>query len=120
MNLYIDATTTSPEVKFNSNGSLLLRGRVISDNAVRDFEPLFAWTDKLEIPKITFDIDLDYLNTSASMQLFALLRNLEKNCSIKDLVVNWFYEEDDEDHYETGLFFFEKLHRTKFNYYVAG
>lgn len=118
-NLHLDSTTTFPEVDFNTNGSLLIKGRLISDNAVRDFEPLFVWIDKLETSKIIFEIDLEYLNTSASMQLFMLLRKLEENCLIKELIVNWYYEEDDEDHYDTGLFYEEKLYRTKFNYHIA-
>ena len=118
-NLLIEATSTSPEVDFSVNGLLHLKGKAMPDNAVRDFEPLFAWIEKLDVPKIIFNIDMEYLNTSASMQLFTLLRKLEENCSIKELVVNWYYEKDDEDHYDTGLLYEEKLYRTKFNYLIA-
>jgi hypothetical protein len=41
---------------------------------------------------------------------------LEENCSIHEITVNWHYEEDDEDHYDTGLMFEERLTRVKFNY----
>ena len=89
------------------------------DNASRFFEPLFEWVERLAAPKVVFDINMEYLNTSSSMQLFSLLRKLEENCLIEELTVNWHYEEDDEDHYDTGLFYEEKLSRTKFNYHVA-
>ena len=93
-----------------------MEGRFIPDNAMTIFEPLFEWIKRLNTEKVIFDINLEYLNTSSSMQLFSLLRQLEENCAIKELVVNWYFEEDDEDHYDTGLFFEEKLYRTRFNY----
>ena len=77
---------------------------------------LYNWVADLEIHSVVFDINIEYMNTSASMQMFKLLKQLEENCMINDVVVNWYYEEDDEDHYETGLLFEEKLSRMKFNY----
>lgn len=114
--LRIEGTKSMPSVTFNINGYLKIEGRLIPDNAVTIFEPLFEWIRRLNADKVIFDINLEYLNTSASMQLFSLLRRLEENCLIKELVVNWYYEADDEDHYDTGLFFQEKLIRIKFNY----
>jgi hypothetical protein len=114
--LKIEGTKSMPSVTFNINGYLKMEGRFIPDNAATMFEPLFEWIKRLNADKVIFDINLEYLNTSASMQLFSLLRRLEENCLIKELVVNWYYEADDEDHYDTGLFFQEKLIRIKFNY----
>lgn len=50
------------------------------------------------------------------MQMFVMLKILDENSKIKNLEVIWYFEEDDEDHYETGQFFEEKLERTKFIY----
>ena len=115
-NLRIEGTKSIPAITFNINGYLKMEGRFIPDNAMTIFEPLFEWIKRLNTEKVIFDINLEYLNTSSSMQLFSLLRQLEENCAIKELVVNWYFEEDDEDHYDTGLFFEEKLYRTRFNY----
>lgn len=117
-NLSIAATRQMPEVVFEANGKLSISGRAIPDNAVPFFEVLREWIDKLECPEITFDINLEYMNTSASMQLFSLLRCLEDKNSIINLTVTWHYEEDDEDHYDTGLLFEEKLDRISFCYLV--
>ena len=114
--LRIEGTKSMPSVVFNIDGYLKMEGRFIPDNAVIMFEPLIEWVKRLSAEKVTFDINLEYLNTSASMQLFSLLRRIEENCLVKELVVNWYFEEDDEDHYETGLFFQEKLSRARFNY----
>jgi hypothetical protein len=117
--LRIERTKSAPLIEFKADGHLKMEGRFLPDNAVQLFAPLFTWIEKLNVPKVVFDINLEYLNTSSSMQLFSLLRKLEENCEIETLVVNWHYEEDDEDHYDTGLFFEEKLSRIAFNYEIA-
>lgn len=117
-NLRIEATKQMPEVNFDVNGNLSISGRAIPDNAVPFFEVLKSWIDKLDCSEIIFDINLEYMNTSASMQLFSLLMLLEEKSSVTKVTVNWHYEEDDEDHYDTGLLFEEKLDRTQFCYQV--
>jgi hypothetical protein len=120
-NLIIEGTKSSPSVWFNANGHLKMEGRSMPDNPAMAFNPLITWIENLEAEKVVFDIHLDYLNTSSSMQLFTILRLLDENCDIKEFTVNWHYEEDDEDHFETGQIFQERLQRAKFNYLsVAG
>jgi hypothetical protein len=115
-NLHFEGSASSPEVLFKTNGKLKMAGKAIPDNAIAFFEPLFMWIENLVCEKVVLDISLEYMNTSATMQLFGLLRMLEENCSIHEITVNWHYEEDDEDHYDTGLMFEERLTRVKFNY----
>jgi hypothetical protein len=114
--LIIEGTKSSPAVIFHPDGNLKIEGRSMPDNPAQTFGPLFAWIENLSVDKVVFDIQLDYLNTSSSLQLFKLLCLLDENDVIQELIVNWHYEADDEDHYETGLIYQEKLHRTKFNY----
>lgn len=116
-NLQLEATKSSPSVSFNTSGELRIEGKAIPDNAIPFFEPLSMWIDNLNSERVVFDINLEYMNTSASMQLFGLLQKLEQNCSIFEITVNWHYEEDDEDHYETGLMFEERLNRIKFSFF---
>ena len=117
-NLSIEASKQMPEVVFETNGNLRIAGRAVPDNAVPFFQVLSEWIEGLECEEVFFDINLDYMNTSASMQLFSLLRQLEQKQEIKKLVVYWHYEEDDEDHYDTGLCFEEKLERINFCYQI--
>jgi hypothetical protein len=114
--LIIEGTKSSPAAWFYTNGKLKMEGRSMPDNPAQTFSPMINWVEHLKADEVVFDIHLDYLNTSSSMQLFTILRILDENCEIHDLVVNWHYEEDDEDHFETGVIFQEKLRRTKFNY----
>jgi len=114
--LQIEGTSSSPSVLFTTDGKLKMEGKIIPDNALPFFEVLLNWISDLEAKNIVFDINIEYMNTSASMQMFKLLKKLESNCLIEELVVNWHYEEDDEDHYETGQLFEEKLYRIKLNF----
>lgn len=118
-NLIIKATNISPDVEFHPDGKLKIDGKIITENAVVTFEPIFKWIEQFEGNHIEFDIHLEYMNTSASMQLYSLLNKLDENCLISDLKVNWFYEEDDEEHLETGEMFADRLERTVFNYFMV-
>jgi hypothetical protein len=115
-NLIIKGNQTSPTVTFSIDGKLKIQGRIITDNPVTSFKPLFDWIAELKCKKVLFDIEIDYMNTSASMQLFSILELLESKKEIETLKVNWYYEEDDEDHLETGHIFEQKLDRTEFTY----
>jgi len=115
-NLQIEGTGSSPSVMFTTEGKLKIEGKIIPDNAMPFFEVLLNWISDLDASSVVFDVNIEYMNTSASMQMFKLLRKLEENCLIEELKVNWYYEQDDEDHYETGQVFEEKLYRTKFNF----
>jgi hypothetical protein len=115
-NLIIKGNQTSPTVAFSIDGKLKIQGRIITDNPVTSFKPMFDWITALNCKKVLFDIEIDYMNTSASMQLFSLLELLESKAEIETLRVNWYYEEDDEDHLETGHIFEQKLERTNFEY----
>jgi hypothetical protein len=115
-NLIIKGNQTSPTVTFSIDGKLKIQGRIITDNPVTSFKPLFDWINALKCKKVLFDIEIDYMNTSASMQLFSILELLESKEEIETVKVNWYYEEDDEDHLETGHIFEQKLDRTEFTY----
>jgi hypothetical protein len=114
--LKIEGTNSSPAVTFQKNGKLKLQGRSMPDNPALTFDPMFAWIKELKVEEVEFEIELNYLNTSSSKQLFNLLRILDENHTISKVIVNWHYEPDDDDHYETGMLFNDKLERTDFNF----
>ena len=119
-NLIINGTKVSPLVVFQQNGKLKIEGKIITENAVVTFDPIFKWLSQFHGEHIEIDIALEYMNTSASMQLYSLLNKIDVNDEIQDVKVNWFYEEDDEEHLETGELFEDRLERTEFNYIMIG
>jgi hypothetical protein len=114
--LEIKKTHSTPHVKFEVDGNLYLKGRIMTDNAGHFFRPIIEWVEKLECKKVTLDIDIEYLNTSASNQMYLMLHSLSKNCLVEEIEAMWHYEEDDDDHLETGQVYEEKLSRINFRY----
>lgn len=115
--LIIQSTKISPEVIFHPNGNLSIEGKIITENAVITFAPIFNWIEGFSGDHIEFTIHLEYINTSAAMQLFSLLNKLDDNTEINSIHINWYYEEDDEEHLETGEMFADRLERSEFKYF---
>ena len=101
-------TAKTPTIKFNfEDGVLEMKGRSIPENAIEFFKPLVDWLDDYskESKEITnANIQLEYFNTSSSkciLDIFKKLESINKQDD-KDVVINWYYEEDDEDMLEAG------------------
>lgn len=103
----IEGTPKTPKVNFDSEkGTLLLKGRSIPENSIEFYRPLVDWLDLYSGSpkgKTVCDIQLEYFNTSSSKCLLDLFKKLEQmNSSGSEIVINWYYEEDDEDMLEAG------------------
>jgi hypothetical protein len=115
-NILIEATSHMPLVDFKIDGKLKLEGRSIPEDANKFYNPLIHFIDQLELNQVIFDINLNYFNTASSKLLLELLKHLDANNKIKTVLVNWMYEEGDDDSVETAEIFEECLRRTDFRY----
>jgi hypothetical protein len=115
-NIEIEPTSHMPLVDFNTNGKLNLEGRSIPEDATKIYDPLIEFVDQLELDNVSFDINLTYFNTATSKKLLELLKHLDANNKIKTVLVNWKYEEGDDDSVETAEIYEECLRRTDFRY----
>lgn len=104
-NFYLEETSKTPKLSFDQRtGKFLMSGRSIPENSIEFYRPLFEWLDdyvKIPSNKTIFDIKLEYFNTSSSKCLVEIFRRLER-ITPSEVVINWFYEEDDEDMQESG------------------
>jgi len=105
--IVIEGTPKTPTVNFDSaSGVLHLRGRSIPENSIEFYKPLVEWLDEYAgkpQSKTAVNIQLEYFNTSSSkclLDLFKKLESMHKNGN--DILVKWYYEEDDEDMLEAG------------------
>ncbi len=103
----IDGTPKTPTISFDlGSGVLEIKGRSIPENSIEFYKPLVDALDKYAgSPKTAtnVNIQLEYFNTSSSkciLDVFKKLENINKNGSA--VVINWHYEEDDEDMLEAG------------------
>lgn len=107
-NLEIPATEKTPSVFFNATtGVLEIKGRSIPENAIEFFKPLETWLEeysKNPQPKTVLNIHLDYFNTTSSKCLLDIFRKLEmiNKSELSEVLINWYYEQDDEDMLEAG------------------
>jgi len=105
--IFIEGSPKTPTVSFDSEkGAITLKGRSIPENSIEFYRPLVDWLESYSQtpqPKTTCTIQLEYFNTSSSkclLDLFKKMENMSKNGS--EIVINWYYEEDDEDMLEAG------------------
>jgi len=103
----IEGTHKTPSIDFNSEQGLLeIRGRSNPENSKIFYNPLLEWVDDYvnQPPeKTTVVVQLEHFNTISSKSLLDLFRRLKTiMISNKELVVNWYYERDDEDLLDAG------------------
>ena len=105
--LHIEGSAKTPSVSFDGDAGVLeMRGRSIPENSIEFFQPLIDWVDSYgSTPKAETRVDmkLEYFNTSSSKCILDLFKRLEKiNSNDSAVIINWFYETDDEDMEEAG------------------
>lgn len=98
--LIISSTRYTPQIDFNINGQLLIKGRSIPYDAFTFYERLLSWiSDYCHSPasNTTIKIMLDYLNDGTMKYLVYILRELtEIKQQGHELEIKWYYEADDE------------------------
>lgn len=115
-NLTITATSQTPEISFHTNGHLKIEGRSFPEDAASFYDPLIEFIQELKVDSVNLDINLEYINTASSKKLLHLLQELDDQENIKSIVVNWHYEEGDEDSVETAEIFEDSVDRIRFTY----
>lgn len=117
--IIVEGTPKTPSVKLDSNeGVVEIRGRSIPENSVDFYKPIIDWLEQYSgnpANKTNVNIHLEYFNTSSSKCILDVFKKLEAIYKAKnEVVVNWFYEEDDEDMLEAGEDY-ESIVRIPFN-----
>ncbi|NOQ27680.1 MAG: DUF1987 domain-containing protein [Bacteroidales bacterium] len=103
----IEGTPKTPTVNFDATtGKIEIKGRSIPENSIEFYRPLVEWLEEYskEPQKLTnVNIQLEYFNTSSSKCILDVFKKLEAIKKAKnEVVINWYYEEDDEDMLEAG------------------
>lgn len=105
--IFIEPSRVTPLISFDPDeGILEMRGRSSPENAIQFYQKiienltLYAENGQGDF---TANFAFEYFNTSSSKCLFDVFKRLVKiKDSGKELIINWFYEEDDEDMMEAG------------------
>ena len=109
--LKIEGSPKTPTVNFeadaNGTGLLEIKGRSIPENSIEFYKPLVDWLDNYSSSaktNTTVNIQLEYFNTSSSKCILDVFKKLEgiHTGGASEVIINWHYEEDDEDMLEAG------------------
>jgi hypothetical protein len=119
-NIKIDATERSPEINFDfSSNTFAITGESYPENISELYGPIIkALETHLEEQKganITFNFELIYFNSSSAKVLMGLFDILDSAAEDNQVVINWHFEEDDDNMEELGEEFGEDLENAKFN-----
>ena len=103
----IMGTPKTPAVRSDSvQGLLEITGRSNPENTIEVFKPIVNWVEEyVQNPgaKTTVNIQLEHFNTSSSKSLIGILKRLEAiKKEGREIIINWYYDADDEDILEAG------------------
>jgi hypothetical protein len=100
--LIIEETGYTPKVQFLPEGQLSITGKSLPEDTAKFYEPLLKWINECDLEKISITVRLDYMNSSSAHQISKFLMSAKDNPSIKECLVEWYYETDDEDSLDFG------------------
>ncbi|MCF8225534.1 MAG: DUF1987 domain-containing protein [Bacteroidales bacterium] len=105
--LLIEGTAKTPTVKFDAKeGVVEIKGRSIPENSIEFYKPLVEWLEKYGESPLALtqvNVQLEYFNTSSSKCILDVFKKLEMiHKGPNEVIINWHYEEDDEDMLEAG------------------
>jgi len=122
----IEATDRSPEIDFNFDANVLtIRGESYPEDVTAFYgeiiDNLESHLEGLEGGTVEFNFELIYFNSSTAKVLMGLFDTLEETAEgAVDVVVNWYYDEEDDTMEELGEEFAEDLEHATFNMKKSG
>jgi hypothetical protein len=101
------STKFTPEITLNPDGFIRIKGRSMMNGDLKDFsEQVNEWINEYlcnPAESTSVDIRLEYFNQSNFKTYFDLLKKIAIiKLMNKKYIVNWYYEEGDDDILEKG------------------
>jgi hypothetical protein len=103
---FVEATKMTPQIELDPDKKVFsLSGNSRPENPMQFYKTMFEWLNAFfeeTSEKMTFEVKMDYFNTSTSKILLDLFELFEKFAESKDIHVIWYYQSDDEEMQEAG------------------
>ena len=118
-NFVIDSTSTTPEINFDFEKNIyVISGESYPENSDEFFRPLFEKLNKLSKihnnESLKFIFKLVYFNSSSARALMKLFELLDSIAESTDVLIEWYYHEDDDMMEEFGNDFNEDIINANF------
>ncbi len=109
-NLVIQGTQQNPNVMLSSKtGELQISGQSIPEDAKALYSLIVDWIkeySKNPAKETTLSFKMKYYNTATSKMFFSVFKEIQNLQKLGNAVkVQWFYQEDDEDMFDSGEYF---------------
>ena len=103
----IKGAQDTPEVILDKENNVFkMEGKSFPADVGIFYKPIIDWIDDYSespLDKTTFILKMDYFNTASSKVILDILYKLEDmSLDGKEILVKWYYPDDDEDMMETG------------------
>ena len=103
----IQGTDDTPAVILDAENEIYqIEGRSLPEDVISFYDPLLDWLGdfaKSDKSSMVFGFKLEYFNTASSKLLLDILLKLEDMAENgKEILVKWYFPEDDEDMEEAG------------------
>ncbi len=118
----LEGTEDTPRVLLDPSKNIFeISGRSLPEDCAQFYGPILKWLDAYIAspnPNTIFEVKLEYFNTASSKMILDVLTKMEKlKESGKQVTIQWFSHDDDEDMQEAGEEFAE-LVEVPFEYKV--
>jgi hypothetical protein len=106
MSFKIEASIKTPEINMDSQGGeISIVGISIPEDPYEFYDPIIKAIDEYKTSPAedtALNLHLEYFNTSSTLIIRNLIKDLELIKADTNLVINWYYDSDDEDMKEAG------------------
>jgi hypothetical protein len=106
--VHILPTNKTPEVLLDPTGMIKIKGRAIDETRTGIPDQIMKWIDDyIQNPAESTEviIALEFLNSFNTIIVTSTLKKIAQLIRLKKkLVIHWYYEEDDVDIYDRGVY----------------
>ncbi len=117
--LFRAGTSKTPQVILDpEKGTISLEGRSILEDTISFYDPILLWLNEfIAVPNdITINISFEYFNSTSARILLMILQTAKQiKKQGKILIINWYYDENDDNIKESGSDF-ASLVKEEFNF----
>ncbi len=117
---YVEASQSTPEIKLDKeNSKIEMSGRSLPENVKEFYGPVINWLEEyIKAPndKTKIVLNFEYFNTASSKMIMDILEKIKEiKEQGKEIDVDWYYIEEDDDMLEAGEDYSE-ITEVPFNY----
>jgi len=117
--LQIEATKYTPQIILDPDGYISIKGKSYPENSFEFYEPIIDWIENYftltNTTKTIIDIHIVYFNSSSSKVFFDIFDIVDEYNNSHHIDINWLYDKENENVYESGEDFIEDFKNLKIN-----